>query len=113
MDIYMYDGKALQYDGKYIAPKATGETWVLNKLLTLTDGNSANFEIKFVSCDTNFISINILLMKFIVNCSYKADSYAQSVYVGSWLDEAYRTVTFLEPPTGDLLTWLQANGVKQ
>jgi len=30
-----------------------------------------------------------------------------------WTDEKYRTVTFLEPPTGDLLTWLQANAVKQ
>lgn len=35
------------------------------------------------------------------------------VYVGSWQKQAYRTITFLEPPTGDLLTWLQANGVKQ
>lgn len=25
----------------------------------------------------------------------------------------YRTITFLEPPTGELLTWLQANAVKQ
>lgn len=31
----------------------------------------------------------------------------------SWVNQAYRTITFLEPPTGDLLTWLQANGVKQ
>lgn len=30
-----------------------------------------------------------------------------------WVDQAYRTITFLEPPTGDLLTWLQANGTKQ
>lgn len=30
-----------------------------------------------------------------------------------WNDQAYRTITFLESPTGDLLTWLQANGVKQ
>lgn len=31
----------------------------------------------------------------------------------TWYNEEYRTVTFLEPPTGDLLTWLQANAVKQ
>lgn len=30
-----------------------------------------------------------------------------------WQDQAYRTITFLEPLTGDLLTWLQANGTKQ
>nr|DAJ56139.1 MAG TPA: hypothetical protein [Caudoviricetes sp.] len=32
---------------------------------------------------------------------------------GQWINEAYRTVTFLEPPTGDLLKWLQKNAVKQ
>lgn len=32
---------------------------------------------------------------------------------GKWTNEAYRTVTFLEPPTGDLLKWLQKNAVKQ
>lgn len=32
---------------------------------------------------------------------------------GVWTKETYRTVTFLEPPTGGLLAWLQANAVKQ
>lgn len=32
---------------------------------------------------------------------------------GSWASEAYRKLTFDTPPTGELLTWLQANGVKQ
>ena len=30
-----------------------------------------------------------------------------------WVNNAYRTSTFSEPPTGDLLTWLQANAVQQ
>lgn len=30
-----------------------------------------------------------------------------------WINQAYRTITFNEAPTGDLLTWLQANAVKQ
>ena len=30
-----------------------------------------------------------------------------------WVDQKYRTIKFLEPPTGDLLKWLQANAVKQ
>ena len=38
---------------------------------------------------------------------------SQKVYNGtSWVNEAYRTVTFNTAPTGDLLTWLQANAVK-
>jgi len=31
----------------------------------------------------------------------------------TWEDEAYRTIILDEPATGDLLTWLQANAVKQ
>ena len=31
----------------------------------------------------------------------------------NWQNEAYRTVTFLESPSGELLTWLQASAVKQ
>lgn len=30
-----------------------------------------------------------------------------------WIDQKYRTIKLLEPPTGDLLKWLQANAVKQ
>ena len=30
-----------------------------------------------------------------------------------WKDEAYRTIVLDEPATGTLLTWLQANAVKQ
>lgn len=34
----------------------------------------------------------------------------EEVYVGAWKNESYRTITFDTAPTGDLLTWLQANG---
>lgn len=30
-----------------------------------------------------------------------------------WNNEAYKTLVFDTPPTGDLLTWLQANATKQ
>lgn len=30
-----------------------------------------------------------------------------------WKDEAYRTIILDEPATGDLLTWLKNNAVKQ
>lgn len=30
-----------------------------------------------------------------------------------WKDEAYRTIVLDEPATGDFLTWLQKNAVKQ
>lgn len=31
----------------------------------------------------------------------------------TWIKQAYRTITFDEAPTGDLLAWLQANAVQQ
>lgn len=30
-----------------------------------------------------------------------------------WKDEAYRTIVLDEPATGDFLTWLQKNAIKQ
>ena len=30
-----------------------------------------------------------------------------------WIDQAYRTITLKEPATGEFLTWLQKNAVKQ
>ena len=37
-----------------------------------------------------------------------------TVYMlGKWQNVTYRTVIFTEPPTGDLLTWLQANATPQ
>lgn len=37
----------------------------------------------------------------------------EELEVVTFVNQAYRTITFLEPPTGELLTWLQANGAKQ
>lgn len=31
----------------------------------------------------------------------------------TWVNQAYRTITFDEEPTGDLLTWLEANATPQ
>ena len=40
-------------------------------------------------------------------------SYLAVGPTNTWTDQKYRTIKFLEPPTGDFLTWLQANAVKQ
>ena len=32
---------------------------------------------------------------------------------GNWMNQSYRTITFDEEPTGDLLTWLEANATPQ
>lgn len=73
--------------------------------------------IRFISNNENFTRIFVLTnnrghIYFIPN----TDNFNGmiSVYsIGTWTNQAYRTITFLEPPTGELLTWLQNNGVKQ
>ena len=89
-----------------------GETWLLNAELT--------FGIKNWSHDINFTSNGNSYSKFSYNLSSPIDAYlvygTTNVYeVNShvWTNNAYRTVIFATAPTGDLLTWLQANGVKQ
>lgn len=43
----------------------------------------------------------------------KEDTSVYEPYGHGWKSDAYRTITFLESPTGDLLAWLQENAVKQ
>lgn len=108
-------------DGNLVK-QATGETWLLNE--TLTESNQDFTSLNFTSNSQSFVRIvrqydnrptppaNSLLY-------YKSDgTYVTAVYanddgVGTWNNQAYRTLTFETAPTGDLLTWLQANGVKQ
>lgn len=45
--------------------------------------------------------------------SYGPGDIWYAYFNGSWTQEAFRTVTFAEMPTGELLAWLQANAVQQ
>lgn len=112
MQIYMKDGKALWMNEKAITPKKTaaGETWVLNngRLSGKIDVN-----INFISNNQNWNEILCIQGKFYTTITYMSGTNHQSVFAGSWVNQAYRTITFLEPPTDELLTWLQNNGVKQ
>lgn len=109
-------------DGNLV--KQTGETWVLNDSDALTQSNQDFASLNFTSDSQSFVRIvrqydnrpippvNSLLY-------YKSDgTYVTAVYtnddgIAFWNKQAYRTLTFDTAPTGDLLTWLQANGVKQ
>lgn len=86
-------------------------TWVINKtptLITLTT------DIGFTSNGKTFNQISISSGLY-GSIDFYGPTQRGAVYTsGSWLvGEAYRTITFDEPPTGDLLTWLQANAVQQ
>lgn len=112
MDIYMKDGKALSYNKQFFTPKSTSETWVLNKWLGTTEVSAS---VEFISNGIHFSSLQYEDRggKFGHVLTYGGDHNVDPYTEGWTLGEAYRTILFLEPPTGDLLTWLNENGVKQ
>lgn len=97
------------------ASASTGETWVLND--EPDSGSNLNkTAINFTSNGQSFVAIE-------GNTSntgpqslyYYTDSTSHTAVreFGTWSNDAYKTITFDTAPTGDLLTWLQANGTKQ
>ena len=119
MQIYVKDGKALKVKSEVgvLTPKSSGETWVLN-----VQGNApqnALNGISFLSNGVQFSSIYVYSDRFFNNLNYDSTnvcaltSTATGFEFDGWVEDAYRTLIFTTPPTGDLLTWLQANGVKQ
>lgn len=83
------------------------ETWVLNSTIS---NPSKQFYIDFTSNGQSFHRI----VSTFNGLAYSDLSTDTVVYQrGHWLDEAYRTIVFDTSPSGDLLTWLQANGTKQ
>lgn len=113
MQIYMKDGKALKINGGggYLAPKASGETWVLNETIEIPL-DIIEWNVNFTSNGTTYTKLTWAdtprqILKYDSTVVYKESP------VPSWLDQAYRTITFDTAPTGDLLTFLQANGTKQ
>lgn len=86
-----------------------GETWLLNSDISSAEDISVS-NLSFVSNSQNFTSIICTTGKGGANLSYNQTG----VFVSTWENEAYRTITFDSPVTDStLLTWLQANGVKQ
>lgn len=90
------------------------------KNLTYASAQSAIYNVKFRSGEskTNFIAITISTRKNKITeivYTYEAGTII-TVYLGNsggWTKEAYRTVTFEEEPTGDLLAFLEDNATPQ
>lgn len=101
------------YNGEY-EDISSGETWLLNDWLNFENGQWITLTASFTSNGQTFSSIKY---------KYAPTAYAYLNYDdtwvfdsddgGGWRNEAYRMITFETTPTGDLLTWLQANGTKQ
>lgn len=90
----------------------TSETWVLNESPSITRNTHIKVQIQFVSNGQTFSRIEIDRLT-IGGIDY--DNVHAYVLGGDtpWVLENYRKVTFATAPTGDLLTWLQSNAVKQ
>lgn len=109
-------------DVKDVTPPSVGETWTINETITIGKRDSFAFDANFKSNGSQYSKIQGYgLMNpssngrtgffydttLVYNLTLDSDTDTQ------WTNEAYRTVTFAEPPTGDLLTWLEANATKQ
>lgn len=99
----------------------TSETWVLNETLNLIN---LLVNIDFVSSNLSFVKFEMFNEERITRAggiSAKGLRYHTSQNTSvlvdptltSWKTNPYRKVTFATAPTGDLLTWLQSNAVKQ
>ena len=90
------------------------ETWVIK---SDASGEFANTQISFTSNGQKFTSIGAIYDGYTFILHYDNNEVAGydprfgGVY--EFDNEAYRKLTFDTPPTGALLTWLQANAVKQ
>ena len=108
------------------------KTWLINA--SLSDSSLSNLDNippsgyvgpPFTSNGVSFLGMSITLHIGIyeerhLSINYyvlteEGGSQPYEVYINpyGWNNEAYRTVTFEEEPTGDLLTWLEENAVLQ
>lgn len=93
------------------------ETWVINEHAEIVWNDPWEYSIKFSSNGQIFSKIANVVESFAPHLYYDSNEVGVGDRRGeriiAWRNEEYRTVTFLEPPTGDLLKWLQKNAVKQ
>ena len=94
----------------------TGGTWVIKNDAS---GVFATTQISFTSNGQKFTSIgaaydagSFVILRY-DNGEVAGYDTAGGDIVYEFYNDAYRKLTFDTPPTGDLLTWLQANAVKQ
>ena len=91
-------------------PVTIAETWLINATFgTLSD---KTFNVSFVSNDTEYSQFWIGLRMGDYQIRYD-DTLVFDADGAVWQNQAYRTIGLYEPASGDFLTWLNANAVKQ
>lgn len=91
---------------------STGETWVLNENAYKAT-NNFTYTANFVCDGTNYTTIVNSSNPMTGGLFYDTTQVVHPDHASQFVNEKYRTITFAKSPTGDLLTWLQANGTKQ
>ena len=101
------NGKLMQGDivVELVGSATSGETWYFNEELKTS---SATYTIRFTSNSTRYSKLKTSpfgrdRLKYDNTLVYSSNG---------WINQAYRKITFDAPPTGALLTWLQANATK-
>jgi hypothetical protein len=102
-------------------------TWYFNETIDLTSqpdifwgyGNGSGIAVRFVS-GYDDLPFDHLLRDYddaygarILVYYRQTTEDRELAYRNGWRAQVYRTITFDELPTGDLLTWLQANATPQ
>lgn len=108
-------GKVLIDGTVYEIGFSSGQTWRMNdKVYAPEYGHDVNETINFTtSSGATFTGIEIPWGFGSINVIYKKGNMNDIAYGNSVWAKGYNIVTFEEPPTGDLLAWLQANAVQQ
>lgn len=89
-------------------------TFVLNKKINYS--GTVTYNADFTSGGSSFSTIRVVERETHWGPYYTLyydNTPTYNFSNSTWVDEAYRPVTFEEMPTGALLTWLQANAVQQ
>lgn len=129
-------GQTITITSKQSGGGTVSETWVLNETIDIATGKNIpgtfgkNFKLNVGNFTCNGASYVCFAFDWDGNSSTTGgkafgvsnstddnsytETYTDPDYMGSgWKNQAYRTIIFETAPTGDLLTWLQANGTKQ
>lgn len=88
-----------------------GKTWRFNDVISCWEGMTWN--VNFVALGYPCTSIYSTYNNNLLYTTPSLGSIMARDAAGNWNGEEYRTVTFDDPPTGDFLTWLQANATPQ
>nr|DAQ20798.1 MAG TPA: hypothetical protein [Caudoviricetes sp.] len=101
-------GRTLVNGTGYDIKLKSEETWLLNTNPKWE--GIKKYNINFISNGEAFIEITMdFVLRYIQPNGDSVTVYSEN---GGWGNTTYRTITFDEEPTGDLLTWLEANGTR-